>query len=128
VNPAPAVVVHGAPDVAVACAPGRPLVLLSARGAALYGGPGWWRAVVASAPPGLVVQDMLDCADAQGRAHQALTAGCRTIIVELEDGPILAALQDIAAGMGATILRARPPALDLAMPGAARHLRTWLAG
>ncbi len=42
----PAVIVHGLDDARAALAPGRPVTLLSAPGAALYAGCGWWRALV----------------------------------------------------------------------------------
>src|SRR5262249_21900556 len=67
----PAVVVHGWTDARAALAPGRPVTLLSARGAALYAGAGWWRALVARARaghPAVPLEDILDCADASGVA------------------------------------------------------------
>lgn len=42
----PAVIVHGLDNARTALAPGRPVTLLSAPGAALYAGCGWWRALV----------------------------------------------------------------------------------
>lgn len=116
----PSVVVHGLPHARAALAPGRPVLLLSAPGAACYAGAGWWRALVTTAG---ATHDALDCADQPGRALEALAAGCRLLI--LHPCPAFPAVVERAAG--ATILPARPPALDLAARGAARHLAAWLA-
>ena len=118
----PAVIVHGLAQAKLAVAAG-PVTLLSARGAALYAGCGWWRALVeASQTAG---PDILDCADAPGRAMEALRAGCRLIVMDaaLPATPLVTAR---AATIGATVLTVPPPALDLAAPGAARRLEAWL--
>ena len=104
----PAIIVHGLPHALTALAPGRPVTLLSAPGAASYAGCAWWRAVVAAALaacPGATAPDALDCADAAGRALEAMSVGCRWIG-----------------------LASAPPALDLGRRGADRHLAAWLAG
>ena len=124
----PAVVVHGLADVRAALRPGRSVTLLSAPGAASYAGCGWWRALVAQAlaEAGRDAPDVLDCADAPGRAVEALRAGCRCLVLD----PAVPAFADIAAraaASGAAVLPARPVALDLARPGAARRLDAWLA-
>ena len=116
----PAVVIYGLGHARAALAPGRPVLLLSAFGAACYAGAGWWQALVAAAGAPL---DALDCADAAGRALEALAAGCRMIV--LHPCPGFAAVAERAGG--ATILAARPPALDLGERGAERHLLDWLA-
>jgi len=124
----PAVVVHGLADIARACAPGLPLVLLSAAGAAIFAGPGWWLALMRHAVarhPGLVAADMLDCADAPGLALAALRLGQKSLILD-PACPAFAAVAATAAGLGATVRAARPPALDLAERGADRRLRAWL--
>ncbi|MBV9748152.1 MAG: hypothetical protein JO157_05000 [Acetobacteraceae bacterium] len=133
----PAVVVHGLADARLALAAGRPLTLLSAPGAAGYAGCGWWRAVIAAAhaetpgvspegEPGRIwAPDVLDCLNQTGRAIEALRYGLRRLVL-LPGAP---ARDDVAARaevLGATLLDARPPALDLARPGAARHLEAWL--
>ena len=116
----PAVVVHGAANARDALAPGRPVLLLSAPGAAAYLGALWWRALIAAVHAPL---DALDCADQPGRALEALAAGCR--IVVLLPCP---AFPDVAArAQGALVLSARPPSLDLGQRGAARHIHAWLA-
>ncbi len=121
----PAVVVHGLPTLRQAVAPGRPVTLLSGPGAAIYAGCGWWRALMAlGAGPN---PDMLDCADAPGRAMEALRVGCRLLVLD----PAVPAWTLVAAraeAAGARLLPARPPALDLAQPDAARRLAAWLDG
>ncbi len=121
----PAVVVHGLDDARHALAPGRPVTLLSGPGAAIYAGAGWWRALVAAS--GTAGPDVLDCADAPGRAMEALRAGCRLLVLDpaVPAAPLVAAR---AAAIGALVLPDRPPALDLAQPGAERRLAAWLAG
>ena len=121
----PAVVVHGLPHLRAATAPGLAVTLLSGPGAAIYAGCGWWRALMAlgagSNP------DILDCADAPGRAMEALRAGCRLLVLDpaVPAWPLVASRAAVA---GARLLPARPPALDLASPGAARRLAAWLGG
>jgi hypothetical protein len=94
----PAIIVHSLAHARAALAPGRPVTLLSAPGAALYAGCLWWaellRAADATGP------SLLDCADATVAA--------------------------IAAAQGAVLLAAAPPALDLALRGADRKLTAWL--
>jgi len=122
----PAVVIHGLPHARAALAPGLPVTLLSAPGAAVYAGVGWWRALIAAAAAPAGTPDALDCAGSPGRALEALRAG-QTLLI-LQCAP--AVWQDIAeraARQGARLLDERPPALDLADRGAARHLTRWLA-
>ncbi len=124
----PCVVVHGLADVARALAPGQPLTLLSARGAALFAGAGWWRALANAGRqdhPQACFDDVLDCADAPGRALEALRHGQRAMV--LDPCPAWAELHARAAESGAVLLAARPVALDLAQPGAHRRLEAWLA-
>jgi len=119
----PAVVVHGLRHARAALAPGLPVTLLSARGAAAYAGCGWWRALMQTCGAEI---DILDCADAPGYAMAALRIGQRRII--LDRGPAFAAVSAAATVLGATVLAARPEALDLADHRAARSLLTWLQG
>jgi hypothetical protein len=116
----PCIVIHGLAHARLALAPGRPVTLLSAPGAALYAGCGWWRAVIAAAQTD--APDILDCADAPGRALEALSIGCRRLV--LLPCPAWDALADRATG--ALLLRERPPALDLAAPGASHRIAAWL--
>lgn len=126
-NLPPAILVHGLPHARLALAPGRPVTLLSAPGAASYAGCGWWRAVVAAAlaeHPGADAPDVLDCGDAPGRALEALSLGCR--LLALRPGPAWEDIRVRTAAQGARLLDRAPPALDLAKPGAGRRLADWL--
>jgi hypothetical protein len=114
-----AVIVHGAHDAGLARAPGRPVTLLSAPGAALYAGCLWWLGI--AGPDGI-----LDCADAPGLALGALRSGV-TRLVLWPDAPGWHAVAEIAARQGGFVLPQAPPALDLAEPGAIRRLPAWLA-
>ena len=126
-------VVHGAGDVGLVLsavlARGRGATLLSAPGAALFAGAGWWRALVAHGRagwPGAVFDDVLDCADAPGRVLEALRHGQRAMV--LDPGCAAgAAMQALARHEGAVLLDRRPDALDLAERGAGRRLEGWLA-
>lgn len=125
-----AVIVHGLADACTALAPGLPLILLSAPGAALYAGAGWWQAVIEAAHkqfPKTDATDLLDCADAPGRALEALRIGLKGIVLD-PLCPAFPAIAESAARLGARLLPAAPPALDLARPGAARRLAAWLQG
>ncbi len=125
----PAVIVHGLDDARAALAPGRPVALLSAPGAALYAGCGWWRALVgvarAERPAGEAIVDILDCADAAGAALAAVRLGQHRLVLA-EAAPGFAAVAAAAAARGGILLTAAPPALDLAVPGAGRALAAWL--
>lgn len=123
----PAVVVHGIGDVRAALAPQRPVILLSATGAALYAGVGWWMALVALGRaefPDAMITDLLDCADAPGRAMEALRAGQQHI--RLDPGPAWARVAAAGRSVGATVHANRPAALDLGAPNARWHLNAWL--
>lgn len=124
----PAVMVHGLAQAQAALAPGRPVTLLSAPGAAIYAGVGWWRELVAQAAGGNPPPpDILDCADAPGRALEALRHGQRLLILRAAPA-LFADIAERAARQGATVLAAAPPSLDLAGRGAARRLAAWLGG
>jgi hypothetical protein len=119
----PAVIVHGIFDARAALAAGRKVTLLSAPGAALFGGCFWWRALMAEA--GFTGVSLLDCADAAGRAVEAIRLGLPGVV--LEGGiPAYGAVAILAAEAGAMILPAAPPALNLGKRGAARQLNAWL--
>lgn len=129
---AAAVIVHGFEDARAALAAagaGRVVTLLSAPGAAGYAGIGWWRTLVAAAreaAPDVAAEDVLDCGDLAGIAAEALRAGCQAIV--FTGNPAQAGRLAALAGLsGARLLRAAPPALDLALPGARRRLAAWLA-
>ena len=120
---APSVVVHDLAQAKAALGAGLAVTLLSAPGAASFAGAGWWRALVAqarAAHPDTPCQDVLDCADAPGHAMAAIRLGQQILVLD----PACPAFNRIAAL--ATVLPVRPPALDLATRGAARHLAAWL--
>ncbi|MFN6251620.1 MAG: hypothetical protein ACK4Y5_06030 [Acetobacteraceae bacterium] len=113
----PAVVVHGREHAAWALrvADGQPVLLVSAPGAALNVGPGWFKAVLdqaAAAHPGAPFTAALDCAGAPGAALAALRAGFKLVIFDLGH-PSAASVLGAAAEAGAEVLGARPEALDL---------------
>ncbi|MDE2581594.1 MAG: hypothetical protein KGL52_08165 [Rhodospirillales bacterium] len=125
----PAVIVHGLADMRAALAPGRPVTLLSAHGAALYAGCGWWRGLTHLVREECAMQaghiiDILDCADATGQAFAALRLGQRWLVLA-PAAPGFAAAAAVAAAQGGGVLTVPPPALDLAAPGAARALAAW---
>jgi hypothetical protein len=127
----PAVTIHGLDQARAALAPGVPVTLLSAPGAGIYAGAGWWQALIAAAAPPPHTPDVLDCGNAPGRALEALRCGQRLLILHRAPHCTPAVWQDIAeraARQGAALLPTRPPSLDLADRGAARHLAGWLAG
>ena len=124
----PAIVVHGRAQAEAALQPGLPVLLLSAAGAAGFAGCLWWRALVAqarSAHPATPMQDALDCGAAPGHAMAALRVG-QQLIVFASASPAYPAICGAAATLGARVLAARPPTLDLGERDAARHLDTWL--
>jgi len=119
----PAVIVHGLDDARAALAPGRPVTLLSAPGAALFGGCLWWQSLMAAA--GYKGVSLLDCSDAAGRAAEALRLGLPGVVLSA-DTPAFKVVEDLARDAGALILPAAPPALDLGKNGAVRQLSAWL--
>ncbi|HUB11319.1 MAG TPA: hypothetical protein VMB34_05125 [Acetobacteraceae bacterium] len=124
----PAVIVHGLADARLAVSAGRPVTLLSAPGAALYAGCGWWLALAAAARatcPAVAVADILDCADGSGQALAALRMGQRHLVL-WPSAPGWDAVAAIAVERGGAVLRVAPPALDLSARGAARRLHDWL--
>jgi hypothetical protein len=110
------VIVHGLGEAAVALAEaklaGRGVTLLSAPGAALYAGCGWWRALVEAARsmhPDVPCTDILDCADGTGQALAALRIGL-TRLVLWPNAPGRAAVVAIAESLSGFVLAAPPPA------------------
>lgn len=125
----PAVIVHSLRDANLALAPGLPVTLLSAPGAALYAGCLWWRELVAIARashPNMQAADILDCANASGAALGALRSGV-TRLVLTADAPGWSSVAAIAESQRGCVLRQPPAALDLAQRNATRHLRAWLS-
>jgi hypothetical protein len=122
----PAVIVHGLTEARAVLAAGRRVTFLSAPGAALYAGVGWWRALVAaSCEGGAQPPDILDCGAAPGRVVEALRVGQRLMVLRAE-AALFADLAGRAAAQGAALLPGPPPALDMAAEGAATRLLAWL--
>jgi hypothetical protein len=128
-----AVTVHGLADalaaVEAAASAGRPVVLVSAPGAAAYAGAGWFKALVALARerwPEANVTAMLDCGDRAELVQGALRAGLADLVFT---GPaaVAARLADIAGQQGARLHRSRPRSLEIGDPGGAlAACRAWL--
>jgi hypothetical protein len=124
----PAVVIHSLANARTVLATGHPVTLLSARGAALFAGSAWWRALVSKARdefPNVAIDDILDCADAPGLALSALRLGQRALILEAT-APGWPAVASVAASLGGELLAHRPAAIDMSNPVEARRLRDWL--
>jgi hypothetical protein len=119
----PAVIIHSLPHARLALALDRPVTLLSAPGAALYAGCFWWQALIEAAETDS--PHFLDCADAPGRAVEALKLGLPGLILTCEE-TLFMAVAGIAQAQGAVLLAAPPPALDLALRGSERKLDAWL--
>jgi hypothetical protein len=126
----PAVIVHGVEDAKVALAPGLPVTLLSAPGAAMFAGCLWWREIIVLACASrqhTEVIDILDCADASGMAMGALRSGVRRLVL-WPHAPGWGAVAAIAEGQGGFVLTQAPAALDLSQRNAVRRLHAWLQG
>ena len=130
VRRAPAVIIHSAADARNALAPSLPVTLVSAPGAALFAGAGWWTALIAAARsdhPGMIFEDVLDCADAPGCAAEALRAGQHLLVLRQVPPLTYERVRLMAEALDAVLLPDMPEALDLAAPGARRRLAEWLA-
>ena len=107
----------------------RPVVLLSAPGAAAYAGAAWFKALVALARerwPAASATAMLDCDDRAELVQGALREGLADLVYT---GPAATAarLADIAGQQGARLYRRRPESLDIARPEQAlAACRDWL--
>ena len=124
----PAVVIHGLPDARATLSFGVPVTLLSAPGAALFGGCSWWLALVGHTRAefaNTAIDDILDCADASGLAVGALRIGQRAIVLD-PAAPGWESVVAIAASLGAEVLAHRPEAIDMSKPAEARRLHHWL--
>ncbi len=119
----PALIVHDAAHVARALAPGRPVTLLSPPGFALYAGCLWWRSLLASAR--FTGPALLDCADAAGRALEALRIGLRGLVLDPAT-PAFPRIAALADEYRVTLLDAPPPALDLGNRIGPAALAAWL--
>jgi hypothetical protein len=118
---APVIVVHSLAHavaaLTAAAETGRPVILASAPGAGIYGGPGWWNGMIAAgraAVPSARATALLDCGDDAGAAQGAIRAEVEGVIFT---GRVDVAerLADIAAQAGIRLAMSRPAAaFDLA--------------
>jgi hypothetical protein len=117
---APVIVIHtlahAVAALSAAAEAGRPVLIASAPGAGIYGGPGWWKGLVAAARaavPAARSTALLDCGGDAGAAQAAIRAGVEAIV--FTGRPDVAnRLADIAGRRGCRFLTARPEAaLDL---------------
>jgi hypothetical protein len=108
----PAVIVHGLAHAraATAAAGARGVLILSAPGAGSYAGAGWFAALARQAGAAHAV---LDCGPDGGAVLAAFRAGLRAAVFT-GDAAMATRLDKVAAEAGGTVLRAAPPALDLA--------------
>jgi hypothetical protein len=122
----PAVIVHGLGDAVSALARGEPVTLLSAPGAALYAGCGWWLALIDAARathPDTKCIDILDCADGTGLALAALRIGL-TRLVLWPEAPGRDAVVAIAEARGGFVLLSAPSSNEpVTVPRAIREDR-----
>ena len=98
--------------LSVASAIPRPILLLSALGAAGTVGPGWFQAVIRKGKtefPDVMVKAMLDCGDSPGHALAALRQGVDYIRF---DGIGADKVADIALQTDSKLIRTRPESLD----------------
>jgi hypothetical protein len=103
--------------LAAAVSVDQPLALLTAPGAAAYGGPGFYLAMVEQAVaryPGADVRAILDCGEDSAMAQMALSLGWRCLVLRGK-GAVREKVHQIAAPYGAEVLSRPPKALD---PGA----------
>ncbi len=114
----PAIMIHSLADaraaLAAANALGVAVTLVSAPGAAAYGGAGWFARVVeiaAAEHPDVKMTAILDCDDAAGHVLGALRAGLRRVRFS-GGGEVAAKLAEIARGYGALLVQDEIEAFD----------------
>jgi hypothetical protein len=115
-NFAPCVIIHSLAHAEAVLRHGHQCTLLSAGGAALVGGVGWWQALITQARqrvPATACTDILDCADAPGLAMAALRMGQIGLILN-PNSPGFGAVAKAAMAQGARLLPYAPAALDMA--------------
>ncbi len=96
--------------MASAAAEGRELTLLTAPGAAAYGGPGYYLAMIEAAQarhPDVPVRAILDCGDDGALAQMALAQGWRSLVLRGKKS-VREKIRQIAIHYGAEVL-SRPP-------------------
>ncbi|MDP6876365.1 MAG: hypothetical protein QF521_22830 [Alphaproteobacteria bacterium] len=100
--------------LAVAAALRRPVTLLTAPGAAAYGGPGFYLAIVELAQqryPEAQVRAILDCGDDGAMAQMALVLGWRCLVLRGK-ATVREKVSQIAHAHGAEVLPRPPRAFD----------------
>lgn len=120
----PAVLIHDLGEARLIINQPKSATLISPPGAAISWGCLWWKALLSAADykgPAL-----LDCAQAPGRAAEALTLGLKGLV--LSPCQNWNEIADLAATNKAILLCSRPPALDLRLPHAENRLASWLGG
>jgi hypothetical protein len=122
----PAVVIYGLAGAVAALERARDaglgVTLLSAPGAALHAGCGWWKALIEAARaafPDTPCIDILDCADGSGHALAALRIGV-TRLVLWPEAPGRDAIVAIAEAIGGFVLAEPPPTATPGRPRANR--------
>jgi acyl-CoA reductase-like NAD-dependent aldehyde dehydrogenase len=103
---------HAIAALSAATEAGRPVVLLSAPGAGIYAGPGWFKALVDAAreaAPEARLSAVLDCGDNPGAAQGAIRAGIASVIFTGRQD-VAERLAGIAAQAGVRLLTDRPAA------------------
>jgi hypothetical protein len=121
----PAVIFHDLAQARHVLGLQRPVTLLSAPSAASHAGCLWWKMLIDEADASK--NSFFDCADAAGRALEALRLGLHGIILTGPESSF-AMVAEIAEAQGAILLNQAPAALDLAQSGAFRRLPAWLGG
>jgi hypothetical protein len=107
---------HAVAALEAAAAADRDIVLLSAPGAGIYAGAGWWKALVEAAckaEPAAKCDAIFDCGDDAGAAQAALRVQIATVIFTGR-ADVAERLAAIAQQAGISLLTTRPqPLLDL---------------
>jgi hypothetical protein len=107
----------------------RPVILVSAAGAAGHAGAGWWRALVATARkeyPDVAMTTILDCDDSAGDALACLREGVERIAFRGR-ADVAARLRDVAIQCGCDLVDTLPAGLDLRdLRDQAAACRVWL--
>jgi hypothetical protein len=108
---------HAVAALGAAAEVGREVTLISAPGAGIYGGAGWFREMIAAARGAAPVArgvSVLDCGDDAGAAQAAICEGVEAVIFAGRPD-VAARLADIAGRQCVRLLTERPAVgLDLA--------------
>ncbi len=107
---------HAVAALNAAAEAGRPVILASAPAAGIYGGPGWFRGMIAAARdavPAAQCTALIDCGDDAGAAMAAIVAGIEGVVFTGR-ADVAARLAGIASRGGTSLVTAPPvAALDL---------------